>query len=120
MIEAERAGSLRLFDIPSGFNLMEMREELHGYVDVLLGRTEPPISIGTGTLMEVAEAYHARASEMEMAIHQAEVDGHVLKNSAPYKFRTGQLRTFIELCKRTIDLGSRRITVAQIESEARG
>ena len=88
--------------------------------DVLLGRTPPPIDTGISTLMEIAEAYHARAKEMEMHLHEAETEGHVIRGSRPYKFRTGELRDFTELVSKTIDLGSRRITAAQLEVQMRG
>lgn len=67
------------------------------------------------TLMEVAEAYHARASEIAALIQRAEASGVIIKSSAHSKFRTGELRTFVEAVKRTIDLGSRRITTAAME-----
>ena len=95
-----------------------MVDELWEMTDVLLGRVDPPIDIGVGTLMEVAEAYHARASEMEMQIQQMEREGKVTRGDEMYKLRTGQLRTFVEMCKRTIDLGSRRVTLAQMEQDA--
>lgn len=96
-----------------------MRIELKDMTDVLLGREEPPIDIGVSTLMEVAEAYHARAREMEMLLSQAESDGYVVKGSKHYHFRTGELRAFIELVRKSIELGSRRITVAQMEINLR-
>lgn len=87
-----------------------MREELREYTDILLGRIEPPIDKGVLTMMEVAEAFHARAREMEMELLELEAEGAVLRGSRPYKFRTGMLRSFIEMCSKTIDLGSRRLT----------
>jgi len=84
---------------------------------VLLGRQAPPLSRGIATLMEVAEAYHSRASEVYSLIQRAEASGRALKNGAHYRFRTGELRTFIEATKRTIDMGSRRITMAALEYE---
>lgn len=83
--------------------------------DVLMGRLDPPIDIGPGTLMEVGEQFHARASEMEMTIFELEARGSVVRGDELYKFRTGQLRTFIEMTKRTVELGSRRITLVQME-----
>lgn len=97
-----------------------MRDELNDMKDVLLGRVPPPVDTGISTLMEVAEAYHARAREMEMHLHQAETEGHVMRGSRPYRFRTGELRDFIELVSKTIDLGSRRITAAQLEQQMKG
>ena len=113
-------GNVRMFTIGTGFDVDEMRDEIFGYVDILLGRVEPPIDVGVLTLMELAEAYHARATEMEMVVHEAEADGKVARGSKAYRFRTGQLRSFQELCKRSMDLGSRRVTVDKMEREERG
>lgn len=88
--------------------------------DVLLGRVKPPIDTGITTLMEVAEAYHARAMEISMEIHRGEAKSEIMKGSAHSKFRTGELRDFIELCRRAMDMGSRRVTALQIEMEERG
>jgi hypothetical protein len=79
--------------------------------DVLLGRTPPPVDRGVLTLMEVADAYFARAKEMEMIILRWEADGNVIRGSKTYKFRTGELRSFIELAKGACELGSRRVTL---------
>lgn len=84
--------------------------ELDAYTDILLGRVDPPVDLGVMTLMEVAEAFHARAREMEMTLLELESNGVVMKGTRPYHFRTGKLRSFIEMSKRTIDLGSRRVT----------
>ena len=86
--------------------------------DVLLGREEPPIDAGHLTLYEVSDAYYARAAELTMLLQQAEREGTVLKGSSHYKFRTGELRTFLELAKRSADLGSRRITYESMLLEA--
>lgn len=104
---------IRYFHVGAGFNIPQMSEELSGYVQVLLGREDPPIDTGITTMMEVAEAYHARAKEMEMELLEAEAEGAVTRGSRGYKFRTGKLRKFIELAEKTIDMGSRRVTVAQ-------
>lgn len=89
-----------------------MRSELSEYTDILLGRSDPPINKGEATLMEVAEAYHARAREMEMKLLEAETEGYILKDSKAYRFRTGELRAFTELTRKAIDMGNRRITMA--------
>lgn len=86
------------------------RRELEEMTDVLLGRLPSPIAAGRLTLMEVADAYFARASEITMKIHAKELDGEVTKGDPLYKFRTGELRVFMEMCKRAADLGSRRLT----------
>lgn len=92
-----------------------MQVEVEEMTAVLLGRHDPPINAGVLTLMEVASAYYARASEMTATIQRGEAEGSVLKGSRPYRFRTGELRTFMEMCKTQIDLGSRRITAARLE-----
>jgi len=100
-------------------NLTELKSELLDMTDVLVGRKEPPIDRGVFTLHEVADAYFARAAEITMLLQQAEREGHVAKGSAHYKFRTGELRTFLEMAKRASDLGSRRLTFAQMMYQER-
>lgn len=108
-------GRLREIQTQAGLQpIEEMEEELEGYMDVLMGRTPPPISAGHLTLMEVADAYFARACEMQYHILKAEREGAVFKGHSYYKFRTGELRTFLELTKRAADLGSRRLTQARL------
>lgn len=110
--------TLRGFDVEVGLgNITAMRVELQDMVDVLTGRVPPPINAGHLTLMEVADAYYARASEMTMLIQRQEADEQVGKGSLLYKFRTGELRTFMELAKRASDLGSRRLTKEQLTFE---
>lgn len=109
-----------MFTIKRGVKLSQMRQELDDMLDVLLGTVDPPINVGVATMMEVAEAYHARACEMEIRIKDAENRGQIDKGSQEYLFRTGPLRSFIELTKRTVDMGSRRITALQVEAEMRG
>lgn len=113
------AFGVRYFKLGTGYDLVRMKQELQGYTEVLLGEAPPPIDRGILTLMEVAEAYHARAKQIEMELLEMEREGVVLKNSSPYKFRTGYLRSFIELVDKTIALGSRRVTFAQLEAEGK-
>lgn len=112
-------GGVRAFHVGAGFDVNAMSRELSQYVDILLGRADPPVDAGVLTLMECAEAFHARAKEMEMEIHEGERMGAILKGSGAYRFRTGKLRSFIEMTKETIDLGSRRVTHAQYELRER-
>ena len=95
--------------------ITEIRAELDEYTEVLLGRTPPPIDNDEMTMMEYANAVYSRAMELTMMIQRAESDGAVLKNSKYYRFRTGELRSFTELAARCIELGSRRVTWAQID-----
>jgi len=94
--------------------ITSMVEELQDMTDVLLGRIEPPIDAGHLTLMEISDAYFARASEITMLLQRAEREGTVTKGSAHYRFRTGELRTFLELARRASELGSRRLTEEQL------
>lgn len=103
-------GMVRAFHVGEGFDLHAVKKELNDYTDMLLGRVDPPFDHGVMTLMELAETVHARAREIEMELLEKESEGVILKGSMAYQFRTGKLRSFIEMAKRTIDLGSRRIT----------
>lgn len=113
---AQTPSAIRMFPMGSGLpKLRDMKAEVDEMRDVLMGREEPPIQRGVLTLMEVAEAYYSRCSEMTALIQRKEEEGVVTRSSSYYKFRTGELRTFMEAMKRTIDLGSRRITAARLE-----
>lgn len=111
-------GALRAIRLGEGLpSIPQMQSELQDMTDVLLGRTAPDVDMGTITLMETADAFFARASEMTMLIQGLERTGQITKGSAHYHFRTGELRTFIEMAKRAADLGSRRITEEQLSFE---
>lgn len=109
---------VRPFSIPEVTrSLKAMRRELDEMRDVLMGREDPPVDMGVITLMEVASAYHARALEMQMLIHRAEAHGNVSRGDPVYRFRTGELRDFLDLAKGATELGSRRVTNARTEFE---
>lgn len=111
-------GHLRAVPLGSGIpNLTTLVSELQDMTDVLLGREKPPIDAGHLTLMEVADAYFARASEITLLLQKAEREGQVTKGSAHYRFRTGELRTFLEMSRRAAELGSRRLTEEQLHWE---
>ena len=65
--------------------------------------------------MECAEVFHARAREIEQLILRGENEKEILKGTELSKFRTQELRSFIELTRGAIELGSRRLTAAQYE-----
>lgn len=114
---------LRAFSVGEGYeSITAYREEIQDMMDVLLGRKSPPVDLGVHTLQEVADAYFARGMEMQMNLHHMEATGQVTRGSGPYKFRTGELRDFIEVAKSAAELGSRRLTAEQlrIEQEMRG
>lgn len=99
--------------------MSKIRTELREYTQVLLGREPSPVDAGVLTLMELAGAYHARAKEIEMELLDAEAQGAILRGSREYKFRTGVVRSFIEMCDKQMDLGSRRMTRAVAEAEGK-
>lgn len=101
----------RIFDVAEGMGTAEeLADELEEMTDVLLGRIAPPVSSGILTLLEISDAYYSRASEMTMKIQRAEREGRITKGHELVRFRTGELRTFLEMTKRASDLGSRRLT----------
>ena len=111
-------GLLRAVPVGRGIpSIPSMMEEIQDMTDVLMGRLAPPIDAGHITLMEIADAYFSRASEMTMLLQQAEREGAVTKGSSHYKFRTGELRTFMEMARRASELGSRRLTEEQLQFE---
>jgi len=97
----------------------ELIEELIGYTDVILGRVDPPVDSPYLNLMEIATAYYSRGLEIEMMIHTAEQRHQVVRGSPLNKFRTGQLRSFLEMAKKQADLGSRRLTQEQLLQDQR-
>lgn len=98
----------------------ELHDELLAYANVILGRADPPTEMDSMLdLMEIASAYYARAKEIDMLIHWEEQNRRVIRGSAYYKFRTGQLRSFIEMAKMMADLGSRRLSAERLLFEAR-
>lgn len=111
-----------LRDVPLKYGLPKVEQlskELKEYTDILLGRVKPPIEHGVATLMEVSNAYFARACELDMLIHEGEREGDIFKGSDYYRFRTGELRTFLELTKRSFELGSRLVTIEQMRLNER-
>lgn len=110
---------LRGFRLPNGLgSMVEMQSELQDMIDVLLGRVPPPIHLGTLTMMEVADAYHARAQEIRILIYRGETEGRFKRGGPAYKFRTTQLAAFIDLVKSVAALGSRRLTMVQVRQQA--
>jgi hypothetical protein len=87
-----------------------LAHELEHMRDVLFGRASSPLRSPYLELMEVATAYFCRAQEIDELIHRAEREEIVTRGSPLYKFRTGELRSFIELAKAAANLGSRRLT----------
>lgn len=95
-----------------------MQSELQDYWDILLGRIDPPTAAGpngVGTLAVLASAFYGRAKEIESKILEGEREGIIIRGSAMYRFRTGELRSFIDMAKNAYELGSRLITLAGME-----
>ena len=107
---------MQKFPIKKGLSNVEaLHEEVNEYIDVLLGHISPPIPDGIDTLFEVSSTYLARAKEIEIKLLERERSGSIASSDDLKKFRTGELRSFIELCKSGQNQGSRRITVALSE-----
>lgn len=94
----------------------ELRAELGEYLDVLMGRLDAPVR-GVLALMETADMYYARATEINLLIQRGEQDGTIGRTDPLVKFRTGELRSFRELASKAADLGSRRLTQHSVEVE---
>lgn len=112
----------KLTEVPVGDGIPsvdELKDEILGYCDVLLGRVDPPVESPYLDMMEVAAAYYARALEIEIMIFNEEHNHNVVRGHPLNKFRTGQLRSFIELSKKMADLGSRRLTQEALLSDQR-
>ena len=116
-IRKKRQSTLRQFDVGVGLpSPTLLAVELQDMTDVLLGRKNPPVFAGNvEALLEVADAYFARASEIAMKILAAEREGKINKSSPYSKFRTGELRIFMDLARSAASTGSRRITVTQMQ-----
>lgn len=114
--------SLRHFKIGEGLPTdKEITRELEDMRDVLMGRTDSPVS-GVLALMEVADAFFARACELEQMILAGIREGRLTKSDPRNAIRTQEIRSFKELSKSAAELGSRRVTVEQMtqEKERRG
>lgn len=112
----------RLMDVklPDGLEPYdEMMDELLDMTRVLKGAADAPVSSPYLSLMEVATAYLARAYEIEMLIHAGEHGGQIERGDDLYKFRTGPLRSFIDMARKMTDLGSRRLSQEALLSEQR-
>ena len=103
----------RLTSVPTAVGLPDVDvlwDEISEYVDVLLGREEAPVSSPYLGLAECSTAYYMRGQEIDSLIHNGEREGWIAKGSPYYRFRTGELRSFLDLSKRAAELGSRRLT----------
>lgn len=113
---------LRYFKLGEGLpHADDITDEMEDMRDVLMGRVDSPVQ-GPLALMEVADAFFARACEWEQMILAAVREGKITKSDPRNQIRTQEIRSFKELAKSAAELGSRRITVEQMlqEKERRG
>lgn len=89
-------------------SLQKVLDEMDTYVAVLMGNQDPPWDNGTLTMQEVGFAYFSRACEIEALIYRGEREGRISTGSEWYKFRTGELRSYLSLFKRAFELGKSR------------
>lgn len=110
--------SVTMFPLPSGLvSLDDLKAEIDTMTEVLMGRKPPPVEAGIMTMLEVASTYLGRALEIQLYLLRGEQEGQIIPKSPAYKFRTGELRTFVELVKSKAELGSRRVTALQLDPE---
>jgi len=98
-------------------DLKRLRAELDLYNNWMLKRIDLPNGDGIGSYHETAVAGYVRGQEMAQLILRMEADGTIVKGSALTKFRTGELRHFLEAASKAVDRGSREITAAQLAVE---
>lgn len=119
VVTSQHSSTLTPIAFPTTNRYDDLLDEFTHYANVLLGREPSPIQSPYLELMEVATAYHSRAREVEMELLTMEQAGTIMRGDALYRFRTGQLSSFIEMTRKCIDLGSRRLTQEQTISRMR-
>ena len=119
VVTSQHSSSLTPIAFPTVNRYDDLLDEFTHYANVLLGREPSPIQSPYLELMEVATAYRSRAREVEMELLTMEQAGTIMRGDALYRFRTGQLSSFIEMTRKCIDLGSRRLTQEQTISRMR-
>jgi hypothetical protein len=99
--------------------LEECFDELKMYAEDLARYYDPDVPIGnTLDLLEVATAYLARAFDIERQLHQREQILSLPRGCPEQRFRTGALESFISQAKVCRDLGSRRLSFAQLRYDS--
>jgi len=112
----KKKSTLRPVHLPQGLpEPEEIHAELQHMFDVLIGRAPAPLNRDALDLMEIADAYYMRASELKFLIHSLEREEKIKRGDEYYKLRTGELEDFLDACKRAVELGSRRLTALQLE-----
>lgn len=119
VVTSQHSSALTPLTFTTTIGYDDLLDEFMGYANVLLGRDPSPLQSPYLELMEVATAYHSRAREVEMELLTMEQSGVISRGDHLYRFRTGQLASFIEMARKCIDLGSRRLTQEQVISRMR-
>lgn len=94
----------------------QCRQEIDGYYAVFMGRIDLTEINRTTDLLEFATAVLARLNEMELLILRAENDMQTGFNRGSQfnRFRTGELRAAQDTARKMVELGSRRLSYAQM------
>lgn len=98
----------------------EIRDEIQGYRNILMGRKKPPAGLNMNTplaLMEYADIVYGRACELEQFILRNQDEGNITKTGSYQQIRTQELRSFKDMAKSAVELGSRRLTEARVLHE---
>lgn len=126
--ESTKINGVRGITLPVGLGTpSEINKELQHMIGVLLDRVDSPVDNRDPlALMRVANAYLARAREIEFLILTLEREGTVKRtprtidmNKADpyYTLRTGELQSFISIAEKAVDEGSRRLSAAQLQHD---
>lgn len=114
-----------MITLGSGLPMLdECFDELTGYAEHLatfVGDGVPAVG-STLDLLEIASAYLARAYDIERRLHHREQAQGLPRGCPEQRFRTGALESFICQARVCRDLGSRRLSYAQLlyDSEKTG
>ena len=99
--------------------LAKCYEELTIYAEHLATFVDPDVPVGnTLDLLEVSSAYLSRALDIERRLHQREQILGLPRGCDEQRFRTGALESFIAQAKVLRDLGSRRLSFAQLRYDS--
>jgi hypothetical protein len=88
----------------------DIMDELLEMTQVILGRKKPPVDFGVMTRHEVALAYFARVTEIELLIYEHERKKLGVKGDPFTQLRTKQVRAMLEMLKTQVSAGSRQLT----------
>lgn len=125
VVRKENIKGVRGFRLLKGLGTpTEIQQELQNMIDVLLDRVDSPVDPDNPlALMTVANAYLARAREIEFLILGLERTGEIKRTPRAvdtskadpyYKLRTGELQSFIEIAEKAVEEGSRRLSAEQL------